>query len=82
MFIYCSGQCMEMMSVVVLNVRAHVEHARTHRSSRVFRASEKESTPVARQPQPPCSLAHFRLRDTNTHRNKLRQLTLPIVSYL
>ena len=50
--------------MVVLNVRAHIEHARTHRSSRVFRASEKESAPVARQPQPPRSLAHLRLRDT------------------
>lgn len=42
-----------------------LSHTQTHRSCKVFRASEKESGPVARQPQPPCSLVHFKLKDTN-----------------
>lgn len=37
-----------------------------HRRGGVFSTSEKERSPVARQPQPPFSLALCRLRGTNT----------------
>lgn len=55
-----------------------LSHTQTQRSGGVFSASEKESAPVARQPLPPCSLAHSRLRDPNTHRNKLCSSLCPL----
>lgn len=49
-----------------------------------FGASEKESAPVARQPQPPRSVAQFTNKDAHmhTHKNKLCSPTLPVVCYL
>jgi len=49
-WMYCLGQPWDDVSLVF-------------NSGRVLGASVKERTPVARQPQPPCPLAHFRRRD-------------------
>lgn len=71
-----------MMSVLYLMCACTLSHTQTHRSCKVFRASEKESGPVARQPQPPCSLVHFKLKDTNTQEKNCGLSRLPIVRCL
>lgn len=68
MLIYFLGQSPEMMSMLYLMCTHTFSHTQTHRSCRVFRACEKESSPVARQPQPPCSLAHLGIQ-THTGTN-------------
>lgn len=72
------AQRLEMMSVLYLMCACTLSHTQTHRSCKVFRASEKESGPVARQPQPPCSLVHFKLKDTNTQEKTVVSHVYPL----